>query len=82
MINILFTELAAKELREAVDYYEFQHPGLGERLQDEIEQGIALILKHPQAWLVERDEIRKYLLNKFPYKILYSIENEILTKQI
>jgi hypothetical protein len=26
------------------------------------------------AWSVERGEIRKCLLHKFPYKLLYSIE--------
>lgn len=31
------------------------------------------IAAYPKAWSVERGEIRKCLLHKFPYKLLYSI---------
>ncbi|MDP2208100.1 MAG: type II toxin-antitoxin system RelE/ParE family toxin [Bacteroidota bacterium] len=34
------------------------------------------IAEHPQAWSVERGDVRKCLLHKFPYKLLYSIEED------
>ena len=32
--------------------------------------------KNPTAWSKEIGEVRRYILHKFPYKILYSIESK------
>jgi hypothetical protein len=57
-----------------VAWYEDQLPGLGERFRAEVRHGLARIEAHPAAWPVGRGEVRKYLLNRFPYKLLYAIE--------
>gem|GEM_PF-5905395 len=43
-------EVAERELREAVAFYESAEPGLGIELLDEVERTIGPILKHPRAW--------------------------------
>ena len=50
--------------------------GLGLRFREEVKKAIVRILEYPEAWSVERGEIRRCLLHTFPYKILYSIEKD------
>ncbi len=78
-MNVIFTELAKQEMADAIDYYEIEQSGLSNRFSDDIKSAISRIIKYPKAWSVEQGEVRKCLLLKFPYKILYSIEsNHIL----
>ncbi|MCA9449224.1 MAG: type II toxin-antitoxin system RelE/ParE family toxin [Candidatus Omnitrophica bacterium] len=77
-MKVVFTRLARLELEEAVAYYDMEVEGLGSRFQTEVKRGLNRIKEHPSAWAVERGEIRKYLLHKFPYKILYSVESDAI----
>ncbi len=77
-MKVVFTELAHAELLDACDYYELEFSGLGKRFQQEIQQVINRIIQFPFAWPNEKNDIRKYLMHKFPYKILYSIEKNHL----
>lgn len=73
-MKIIFTRFAEQELNDAVYYYESQFSGLGKRFKEEIRKSIQRINEYPKAWSVEREEIRRCVINKFPYKLLYSIE--------
>jgi hypothetical protein len=73
-MTVVFASLAQQEFDDAVAWYDVQMPGLGERFRAEVQQGLARIEIHSTAWPVERGEVRKYLLNRFPYKLLYAIE--------
>ena len=74
--KVIFNELAKYEFGDAVEFYELEQSGLGGRFKEEIKKSIKRIVEYPNAWSVERGEIRKYLVHKFPYKILYSIEED------
>ncbi|HHI77327.1 MAG TPA: type II toxin-antitoxin system RelE/ParE family toxin [Gammaproteobacteria bacterium] len=76
MTRIVFTRIARQELQDAVRYYELAYPGLGHRFRDEVRNAARRIAAYPNAWSVERGEVRKCLLHKFPYKLLYSIEGD------
>ncbi len=73
-MKVIFTELAHAELLDACDFYELEFSGLGTRFKQEIRQAIKRIIQFPLAWPTENNDIRKYLLHKFPYKIIYSVE--------
>ncbi|MDM8559252.1 type II toxin-antitoxin system RelE/ParE family toxin [Candidatus Parabeggiatoa sp. HSG14] len=75
-MKILFTELSEAELLDAIAYYELEHKGLGVRFKNEVKSAIKKITHFPEAYAIERGEVRRYLMHKFPYKILYSIEAE------
>lgn len=76
MKNILFHELAGKELLDARDYYDEMTFGLGKSFIRELERTINIIKKNPLAYPVIKDNIRKALIIKFPYALLYRIEKE------
>jgi len=72
-------EVAKQEFIDAKEFYEMEHPGIGAYFEAQIKHSLLSIRQYPQAWPIERGEIRRYLVHKFPYKILYSIqENKIV----
>lgn len=75
-MRLVFTRYAKQELEDAVRFYEMEYSGLGLRFKEEVRMAALRIAGYPQAWSVERGEVRKYLLHKFPYKLLYSIEKD------
>jgi len=46
--EIRFLEPAKIELDEAVDYFDFQKPGLGQEFKDEIYEGLKRIQSFPE----------------------------------
>ena len=77
-MNVIFSKYAQLELVDAIEFYELEYEGLGLRFKEEVKKAAIRISEYPKAWSVERGEIRKYLLHKFPYKLLYSIETDHL----
>ena len=75
-MDVIFNELALNELNDAIAYYELQVKNLGGRFKNEIKNAIKRIIEYPKTWSIEKGDVRKYLLHKFPYKILYSIESD------
>ena len=69
-----FHPLAERELTEAVWYYELESRGLGGTFLDEVERGLDQIAVHPEAAPVLSGSVRRRLLRKFPYALLYKIK--------
>jgi len=66
---------AAGELRSAVRYYEKQIPGLGHDFLQEVRATIHRIMQWPEAWQPLDAEIRRCRTHRFPYGIIYAVEN-------
>jgi len=75
-MKIRISGFARRELEDASRFYEVEQPGLGIQFENVVQQAIVRIQKFPMACPFERGEVRKCLLHKFPYKILYSIQNQ------
>ncbi len=75
-MKVIFSIYARQELDDASLYLETASAGLGDLFRSEIRAAIKRIIRHPQAWVRERGDVRKCLLHRFPYKILYSIESD------
>ncbi len=77
-MKIVFSEIAEDELADAIRFYELEFPGLGLRFKKEVKKALIRIREYPLAWPIEKGEILRYIMHKFPYKILFSIENELI----
>ena len=75
-MRVVFSDLAKRELDDATNFYEMEFEGLGKRFLTEVKKAVVRISEYPKAWSVERGEVRKCLLHRFPYKLLYSIERD------
>ena len=76
MKRVFFHRLAELELNDAALYYERESPGLGTKFLDEIENYVAGIVTNPDAGQKVRRNVRRRILRKFPYGILYSVKDE------
>lgn len=65
---------AEAEFNAAIDYYEECEPGLGYDFSIEVFAGIQNIANYPAAWPVIEEDIRRCLVNRFPYGIIYQLE--------
>jgi plasmid stabilization system protein ParE len=73
-----FASEALAEFIAAGRYYNQQVPGLGDAFMDEIEIGIEAILAKPTLWRIMEDDVRRYLVRRFPYGIYYTIEGGLI----
>jgi len=65
---------AESEFNQAIDYYEEIKTGLGYDFAIEVYTTIQRSLIYPNAWPVLEGDIRRCLVRRFPYGVLYSIE--------
>lgn len=76
MNRIRFHELATRELLETRDYYDEMVYSLGEKYVIEVERCLNIIKTNPLAYPVLKQNVRKAVVIKFPYSILYRIEKD------
>lgn len=77
-MQIRLSQEACREYEEAWRYYEEQVPGLGEALKQDIRSALRRIGVWPLSSPTEKGDIRRVLLSRFPYKLLYSVEPDHL----
>lgn len=75
MTRLEFHQLAERELNEAAQYYERESPGLGLSFLKEIEHCLGVIDAHPEAGAILRGYVRRRLLRRFPYALLYKVNS-------
>ncbi len=69
---------ARLEYREAAVFYDARRPGLGAAFTIEIEAAIQKILEAPECWRFVEQDVRRCLAHRFPYGILYTIEESFI----
>ncbi|PID76329.1 MAG: plasmid stabilization protein [Deltaproteobacteria bacterium] len=74
MNSVKFYPDAKEELISAIQYYENCQAGLGSRFRVAIELATQKILSSPFTYRTLKAPFRRYLVPKFPYSIVYSIE--------
>lgn len=76
MKTYVFLSIVEQEIQKAVDYYESCSTGLGKQFAQEIQKSLCYITQYPHAWTLVRKDIRRYIINRFPYAILYYIDQD------
>ena len=74
MIRITFHEDARSEMAESARYYEDRVPGLGHAFTDDVEQGLRFISEHPESCEKVSNNLRRKVLSRFPYSLIYAFE--------
>ncbi len=82
-MRIRFLEIAQIELDEAIAYYNYEMPGLGEVFLTDVLNSLDRIGKFPEAWQICSKRTRRCQTRRFPYGIMYQIrKDEILVVAI
>ncbi|OGQ98465.1 MAG: plasmid stabilization protein [Deltaproteobacteria bacterium RIFOXYD12_FULL_57_12] len=74
MIPVIFDPDARTEFLAAIRYYEDSQPDLGRRFRSAVAATVQRIAESPLRYRVLHAPFRRYLLSKFPFAIIYSIE--------
>jgi len=77
-MKFIFHPEAEEEFEKTIEYYEKIQPGLGYDFAIEVYLTIQRITSFPGAWPIIEDNIRRCLINRFPYGILYDFEKETI----
>ena len=67
---------AALDLRRAVQFYSRERPGLGAEFLREFDDASNVLADHPEIGALIRSGVRKLLLRRFPYMLVYRAEPE------
>jgi toxin ParE1/3/4 len=64
---------AEAEINEAATFLDFESTGLGRVFLDDVGHAIEVVLSHPGSASIIKGRVRRTLLRKFPYSIIYSV---------
>jgi toxin ParE1/3/4 len=78
VFTVVFTPSASAELIEAQDWYEREASGLGRRFRQAIDVSVERIGVNPRQFPVVFKNVRRALLRRFPYSLLFILEDEVL----
>jgi toxin ParE1/3/4 len=70
-MRLIYHPDAETELIEAARYYESRVATLGVQFLDDAESAVCIILETPQRWRIIQEDVRSYLMPRFPYAIYY-----------
>jgi len=74
--SVIVRPEAEDDLREVFSWYEDSRIGLGYDFLLQVDAGINFIKRNPEIHPIEYKGTRKHILKRFPYKIIYFVEEE------
>jgi plasmid stabilization system protein ParE len=74
-MKVRFLEIAETELDQAIHWYGEQAPGLGHAFLIEVLSAADRIARFPEAWQPLGEGIHRCRLSRFPYGLIYTIDN-------
>jgi hypothetical protein len=77
-LKIRFLQRAAREYAGAIEYYENQQVGLGAAFAQDVDLTLSKIVAYPSAWQLVSKDVRRCLLRRFPYGVMYAIEPDAI----
>ena len=81
MKTVRFLRPAEQEMLDAARFYELQSHGLGTDFINKIDSAVCDIGVHPDRWPVVRRSIRRRLIHRFPYALLYRVDPDEIVIQ-
>ncbi len=75
-MNHRFADEALAAFIAAGRYFNQQIPRLGDDFVDAVETGIRPILARPHTWRIVEIDVRRFLINRFPYGIYFTVESD------
>ncbi len=79
MFAIQFLPEAEAEFREAVLWYFERSPLAADAFRNEVLDAIDRLVPDPLIWPADSDDIRKYVLRRFPYTVRYLVSGSLIT---
>lgn len=74
MTSIVFHPLAELEMLEAQLYYKNRSEVAAQAFALHMEHALSTISESPETWPTVRGEVRRYVLTRYPFSVLYRLE--------
>lgn len=74
--KVIIRPESENDLKEAFSWYEDKRLGLGYDFLLQVDVGLRFIERNPEIHPIEYKGIRKHIIKRFPYKIIYLVEEE------
>ncbi len=71
MKQLSFHPAVANEIKGSYNWYEYKLEGLGDKFLSELEDGFSAIQNFPDTWATFQYGFKRYILNRFPFSIIY-----------
>jgi len=77
--SITIEDNALQDIQDAIDYYDDQQIGLGEKFENNVHKSITTLTKNP-FYQIRYENIRCFPLKKFPFMIHFELQetNELI----
>jgi plasmid stabilization system protein ParE len=76
--RIRFFLEASEEIEDASNWYGRRSPAAQAAFLREVDDAIAAIVDAPQRWTVYVDGTRRYIFRKFPYSVVYFVDEGLV----
>jgi plasmid stabilization system protein ParE len=78
-LPIVINPVAEEDLAEAQRFYNGRRPGLGADFLLCVEEALDAIRRFPEAYAKEFQDLRRKLVRRFPYAVIYRIDDDQIT---
>ena len=78
MPELIFHPDIQFEIRDSYQWYESRARGLGEDFLGELESAFQVIKEIPDTWPLIANNFRRYLLDRFPFGIIYQKKQDYI----
>ena len=78
MPNIVFHPDIEYEVKASFDWYQNQALGLGDDFLTELEIAYQAIVELPDTWPKFQNDLRRFLLSKFPFSVIYQTKQKVI----
>lgn len=75
-MKVRFFKPAQSELEDTFAWYETQSHGLGTQFLDDFDRAVRRIVAYPLSSPEIEKDLRRCLLSRFPYGVIYGIDSE------
>ena len=76
MSRLNFLSAANLDLAQVIGYYHERSPVVARDFLREVRRATTLLLDYPQACPIVRGEVRQKVLRRFPFSVLYMVEDD------
>ncbi len=78
MAEMRFHPDIASEVKASFIWYQEQANGLGDDFLDELESAYQEINELPSTWPLFQNGLRRFLLSRFPFSVIYREHNDLI----
>ncbi len=79
MYQLIISPEAELDIQDGFEWYEQHSSGLGSEFVRAIDSSFALIGRNPMACPIVYRQVRRLLIRRFPYGVMYVVEEDAIT---